>query len=194
MKRSQGEIFGIALMFVIIIIGILVYAKIKALNPDRNEDLGQENEYKILAEGTLNTILDLSTGCYVERGKDRTRDIINYCLEYSFSGTDPIIECKGTTIQACKYSINSINTTLQTLFNDSGVGKIPFFMSINIPANPNSLLSNKTLTNFGKVQISDTIITEENYRKNNYKRAPSGIKTWATAQRNVEFELYLYYR
>lgn len=194
-KKSQGEIFGIALMFVIIIIGIIVYAQIKKLNPDNAGDELQEGKYKILSEGTLNTVVKLSTGCYVERGKDTVQDLINYCLENSFSGNNPRFRCSPTNqVYACDESIDILNDTISELFNNK-LGGIPYLLLIDTPANPTSRLHNKTITNFGSIQTPDgNIITEDNYRRLGYKRAPSGLKTWSTAQRNINFELYLYYK
>lgn len=198
-KRSQGEIFGIALMFVVIIVGILVYSQIKALNPDRTDTYQREAEYEILAQRTLNTMLSMSTGCYVERGRDSVKDLVNFCLDYTYSGNDPTMDCfnNGEEVKVCAYAKDIINTTLVSLYNKSSsslVGEIPYQMTINVPNNANTKLSNTTFTNFGEITYRGTIIDDSSYRKLGYKKATSGLITWATSQRNVEFELYLYYR
>lgn len=195
-KRSQGEIFGLALMFVVIIIGIIVYGKISALSDLENEDLQVEGEYKILSEGSLNTILKVSTGCYVERDKDSVKDLINFCLENEYAGEDPYISCENNyEYKACEKVNIILNETLFKLFNSSdGVGNIPFKLTMDVPANSETLLSNKTFTNFGQFNYKNKILTEDNRRKYAFKRAPSGLISWSTAQRAIEFELYLYYR
>lgn len=196
-KRAQGEIFGIALMFVVIIIGVIVYGQIKALNNTSSSDLQQEAEYKILAEGTLNTVLSMSTSCEVERNRDSLKDLINYCLENEYSGVDPYVECNdGYEGPACAHAVEILNETTFALFNssDAKIGEIPFELKVDLPANKNSILSNVTLTNFGQFKYKNQTIDYENYRKIGYKRAPSGLITWSTAQRNIEFEFYMYYR
>lgn len=195
-KKSQGEIFGIALMFVVIIIGIIVYSQVKVLNPNRDADLQSEGEYKILAEGTLNTLLDASTGCYVEQGRDSVMDLVNYCLEFSFSKSDPEFICDNPIgeVKACSHFLSILNNNLNKLFNSEKLGPIPFELKVEVPQNPNSVLNNRSITNFGNITLLQKNITLDNYRKEGYKRAPSGLKTWATAQRNVNFELYLYYK
>jgi len=193
--RSQGEIFGIALMFVIIIVGFVIYSQVKALNPNNEINLETEKRYQTLAEGTLNTLLKTSTSCYIEKGKDTIKDLINFCLEVSSVGGDPEFTCDAkTTIQACSYSIEFLNDTLNTLFNKNGIGEIPFYMRIDVPDNPDSLLSNITLTNFNNITYKNKIVTENNYHSLGFKRAPSGLRTWATSQRNIRLELYLYYK
>jgi len=43
-KRGQGEIFGIALFFVIIIIGIIIYGRFAALNNLREDNVQKEEK------------------------------------------------------------------------------------------------------------------------------------------------------
>ena len=203
-KKSQGEIFGIALMFVVIIIGILVYGKIQALHPNNNGNLETEGKYKVLAEGTLNSILKMSTGCEVERNKDRLVDLINYCIENSRSSyNDPSITCDVGNRGSCSYAIELLNESLFGFLNTSVLGPIPFKMISYLDADSESLL-NFNLTNFGEFKYKNKILIENthnpsfngeiSYRKAGYNRAPSGVMAWATAKRNIDFELYLYYR
>lgn len=194
-KRSQGEIFGLALMFVVIIIGIIVYGQIKSVSNLESEDPQVEGEYKILAEGSLNTILEVSTGCYVERNKDAVKDLVNYCLENEYAGVDPGITCDSGNVYACSEVIRILNNTMFTLFNSSeGIGIIPFELYMDVPANNNTLLSNYKFTNFGSFEYKGKIVNESNRRRFAYKRAPSGLISWSTSQRAIDFELYLYYR
>jgi len=194
-KRSQGEIFGIALMFVVIIIGVLVYGKYAMLDGNDDVDILQEGEYKILAEGALNTILKMDIGCEVERGRDSVKDLINFCLENEYSGIDPEVKCEDGRFLSCEHAVNILNDTLFEVFNSTkGIGMIPFELSLDIPANSRSLLFNQSFTNFGSFKLGNRVVTSDNYRKLGYKRAPSGLISWSSSQRGVEFELYLYYR
>jgi hypothetical protein len=194
MKKSQGEIFGIALLFVVIIVGILVYSQYQALMPDRDEDVDRGEKYKLLAESSMDSVLSMSTGCYVDRGQDQLRELVNYCLEYSFVGEDSSFTCASGQVMACEHSKEVINTTLKTLFNSSEIGPFPYFLIVRTPDNKNSLLHNTTMTNFGSYRFQGDLVGAENYTQYGFKRAPSGLKTWATAQGLVEMELYFYYR
>ena len=203
-KKSQGEIFGIALLFVIIIIGILVYGKIEALHPHNDANIQQENKYKVLAEGTLGSILKMSTGCDVERNRDEIVDLIDYCIENSREAySDPSIKCEnGSIVNSCSYALKLINESLFGFLNTSVLGPIPFKMSINLDSDRKSIL-NTNFTNFGQFKYGNKILVETNptndknkisYLDAGYNRAPSGIRAWATAKRNINFELFLYYR
>lgn len=199
MKKSQGEIFGIALMFVVLIIGFFVYAKIQSVRGDRPVDLQQEKEYELLSESTLNTIKKVSTGCTISRDKDSMQDLINYCLENDYSNYDPEIECDIGTVGACEYAKEIINTTIFKMFftdenNNASLVSIPFELKIDVLGNSNTRFSNITMSNFGLYEYKGKIVDDNTRRKLGYKRAPSGLIQWSTAQRNIQFELYLYYR
>jgi len=195
-KKSQGEIFGIALMFVVIIIGIIVYAKIKANNPDSQKDLVKELKYKILAESTLDSILKQSTSCSPERNKDRIIDLIEYCLYNSQSSGGADITCKDSIgpIESCQKVIYILNESLFSMYNNSNGLNIPFLMSISLPANKDTILSDVTITNFGEFAHKNKKITINNRRKYGYNKAPSGLYSIPTSQRNIDFELALYYK
>lgn len=196
-KKSQGEIFGIALMFVVIVIGILVYGKIKALHPDNSIDEKTLGKYKILAEGTLNSIIKLSTSCPIQRDQDKVLDLIDYCVENSYpSNPDPDVTCGEVEKPSCSYVKEIFNDSLNTIFNNSNLGNIPYKLIVNLDADPTSIL-NFNLTNFGNVTFRGKVINEtgkNSYLSMGFKRAPSGLRTWATAKRNIDFQLYLYYK
>jgi len=195
MKKSQGEIFGIALMFVVIIFGIIIYAKVVALNPDSQKDLVKESKYKILAEGTLNTILKQSTGCYAERNKDSLIDLINYCL-YNHNGEFARVDisCDTGIQDACTYPIKILNDSLINLYNNSNNYMIPFYLTIYLDDYSKTSLSNVNITNFGDIKYKENLIMKDNYRKLGFSKAPSGLISVPTSYRNIDFELALYYR
>ncbi len=188
-KKNQGEIFGIALFFVIIIVGVILYGRIAAVR-NLDEDLTQQEEkYKLLAEGTLNSLLKISTGCTVERDKDTLKDLINFCLDTSDPAADPEIVCDGTTRRSCTYSLQILEGSLLSLYNTSdNIGVIPYNLSVKLPDFPQSSL-NAEFNNFDTFNITSNI----DRRKKGYKKAPSGRISWATSRRNVNFELYLFY-
>lgn len=203
-KKSQGEIFGIALMFVLIVLGLITYSQFKALDPKRDEDSFAQEEYKLLAQTTLNTIMQSSTSCEVERGKDSIKDLINYCLRNSFGGPDPQIECEQITVGACSHVEQKIEQTLQKLFtttqNQNGddidplIGEIPYEFSIELPQESSAPLNGLQITNLGSFQYKNNIITQTNLRDFGYQRAPSGTFTFSTNYYEIYIDLYLYYR
>ena len=196
-KLSQGEIFGIALFFVILIIGLLVYAQIRALNPSISSDQNLDDRYKILAETSKYTILDISTGCYTGRGRDSIKDLIDHCLRNSPNQETKtaLFLCDGvTSVNTCEKSLKMLENTLNLTYSENGIGKIPYRMEIRLPRSPQSIF-NTNITNFNQFQTNEgDILSETNYRRNGYKRAPSGLRAWPTAFGNIEIELFLYYR
>ena len=192
-KKGQGEIFGIALFFVIIIIGIIIYGRFAALNNLREDNAQKEEKYKLLAEGTLNSILKLSTGCPAERDKDTLKDLINFCLYSSDINDDPQIVCDdGNSPGSCTYAKKILNGSLHSLYGANGViGEIPFEFKMELPEYPgadlNDVFSNKALPLFNITTKSERI-------KAGWKKAPSGMISWATSRRNINFELFLYYK
>lgn len=144
----------------------------------------------------------MSTGCDVERNRDEIVDLIDYCIENSREAySDPSIKCEnGSIVNSCSYALKLINESLFGFLNTSVLGPIPFKMSINLDSE--SIL-NTNFTNFGQFKYGNKILVETNptndknkisYLDAGYNRAPSGIRAWATAKRNINFELFLYYR
>ena len=196
MKKTQGEIFGIALLFVIIILGIIIYAQIKANNPDQNKDLIKEGKFKILAEGTINTILKQSTGCYPERNKDSVIDLIQYCLYNHNVDFDSVyLTCNDDLKHdVCTYPIEILNKTLYNMYNNSNNIHIPFYLTISLESFKNTHLSNVQITNFGDISYKGKPIKKENYLRKGFNKANSGLVSIPTSYRNIDFELALYYR
>ncbi len=203
-KKSQGEIFGIALLFVVIIIGVLIYGKIQALNPDNSVDEVKEAKYKVLAEGTLNSILKMSTGCFIERNNDKLVDLINYCVENSrMTYNDPEVDCGDLGVKnSCSFAKELIGSTLHGFLDSDVLGPIPYKLIVTLPSDRSDIL-NENYSNFGEFMYGDKILVETNeegdenkitYREAGFNRAPSGIRGWSTSKRNIDFELYLYYR
>jgi len=147
----------------------------------------------LLAEGTLNSILKLSTGCYAERDKDTLKDLINFCLYSSDINDNPEIICNdGSSQQSCTYAKNILDGSLKSLYGATGViGEIPFEFTIDLPEYPgadiNDGFTNLPLPPFNITSKSDRI-------QKGWKKAPSGRISWATSRRNINFELYLYYK
>lgn len=198
LKSGQGEIFGVALMFVVIIIGILIYSQIKALTPDREADLEAKAKYELLAQSSLEAILKSSTKCNVDgsSGTDSIQDLINVCLAGSYGSSDVEVVCDDNTINLCAETTQMLEDVLNGLYSgdDALIGNIPFFVEIELPSDSYSPLTSRNVTNFGNFTFRDTVITSDNYRKYGFKKASSDLKPWATAQRSIKMTLALYYR
>lgn len=196
MKKSQGEIFGIALLFVIIILGIVIYGQYQASNPQRTVDAQKEGEYKLLAQSTLNSLKKMSTGCQIDSGTDSLEALITYCMDYSRTqSTDQIITCSGVEKNSCSYAIEILNASLNSLFgNQSSVmGNIPFSLEISTPEY-NHKVFNGTYSNLDSFKLRDQDVSLDNYFRLGYKRVSSGKEVIPTQKRAVEMILSLYYR
>ncbi|MFW6286166.1 MAG: hypothetical protein ACOC16_03515 [Nanoarchaeota archaeon] len=195
-KKNQGEIFGVALIFVVIVIGIIVFSQIKVITNVKNYDLDQEERYNILAQGTMDTMLKTSTKCNIERNRDSLKDLINFCIENSNyqMRIDPELMCDGSVEHACAYAKEMIDEILVDLYNNSKIGYMPYQLNISIKDNTNTYFSNEGFTNLGTFKLYDQVIDTGNLNEYSYKRAPAGLKTWRTSSRDILFEFYLYYR
>jgi hypothetical protein len=195
-KKSQGEIFGIALLFVVIIIGFIVYSQIRT-SDNSNPEI--EFKTKLLASSTLSSLLKVSTGCYIERSDDSLQTLISQCIyDKTFRSIgNPMYKCEnGISKNICDYSKQIINETLTNLFNNSNLklGPIPYSLTSFIEKTPRAEFGNLEFTNFGSLNISNRIITKLNYKKFKYNRVSSGPIIWNTLAGDIEFELFLYYR
>jgi hypothetical protein len=204
-KNGQGEIFGIALMFVVIVIGVIIFSQIKALSPDEDTDI--KVKYEILAQSSLETVLKTSSGCNVDGGSgdDSIQDLINVCLARD-SGSNSQAGCDlnkdgdeddiGDVIYVCEYAIELLNKSLYNVFNgsDALIANIPFFLDIDLNSDATTTLTLQNITNFGDYNYRGEIVNATNYRDLRYNKASSDLKPWATAQRDIKVVLALYFR
>ena len=211
-KSSQGEIFGVALVFVLIVLGIIIYSQISKFSPDRDEENLKSSEYNLLAQTALDSIMEMSSGCVIENGKDSISDLINYCLsESSVSVNGPEITCDSGVHFACEHSAELVSDSLINLFggedflgnsiedSDILVAKVPYNFSITIPHMPGDFLfKSLEINNFDyyfENNFDTSLSNRDNLRKLGYKRAPSGIYVWKGAQYwEIYVDLNIYYK
>lgn len=211
MKKSQGEIFGIALFFVVIIVGILIYSQIKASDPLRDQDTQKNKKYSVLAESTVYTLLETSTGCSVTGDDDSLKRLIQYCVQESY-GTNGCVaitkKCQnGATVDVCDYGRKFLEKSLMTLFNStkesnnaSIVGKsIPYKFTIQSDKFPNRCYGNVTVTNLGKLAIMKNkkpiVLEEDKMLSIGFKRETSQfIAIPVPGNNNLNVELYVWYQ
>jgi hypothetical protein len=193
-SKSQAEIFGIALFFVILIIGVIVFTQVKALNPDDKLSEITDDKFRILSESSINSILGVSTGCEIFRGRDSLQDMITYCIDYSFTEPDPPITCSHGTFGACTHSQKVLNDTIKSVFGVNGtIGHIPYQMAIFSDEADFSVYKSLNFTNMKDYKGVD-LLTNREYANRGFKKAPPGLKILPTSQRGFTFELYLYHR
>ncbi len=202
MKKSQGEIFGVAMMFVIILIGFLIYAKYKAALPkDQEEDI-RYLKYESLASSTIAAVLQESTGCFVERNRDSVKDLLRYCLINGYVGSDPTINCNIDdhikTKYACSYTEEIIGKALDYFFTEGNIGTLPYNLTIEVPSNPYSLMHKVEITNIGSLNITyggkNITINETNLYEYFPNRASGEKYVLESPQGAIEFYFYIYYR
>ena len=196
--KSQGEIFGVALLFVLILLGFLLYTQFK---DDTNYDSKKDDSYKILADTTLNSLLKTSSNCYIKRSLGLVEDLVYQCIYDSFLyNSNPYYSCGSSNKNICSHSKDLINKTLLNLYNTSNfsIGPTPYELRVVIndySGSDNDFpFHNEIYTNFGSVTYLENVITKANYRKYKYKRVSSKPITFKTIAGDIEFELYLYYR
>lgn len=192
---AQGEIFGIALVFVILIVGILIYSQIQAFQPDLEETTRQDSRYSILADDTVDSLRQISTGCQIERTRDSLELLLRYCYEQSAAvSSDPGIRCNDNYKKSCSYAKQLINDSLHKYYHNqtekSIIGPIPFYFRITSPTFEHEIIHNLTLTNFGSFENLD----ENTFRRSGYRRISAGPQIVTAGSRSMEIEFYLFVR
>ena len=189
-KKSQAEMFGIALFFVVIIFGIIIFTNITNLNRIREKDKFKIKEYEILANDLSNALVASSVDCDIK--ENTFLEVVEKCVT-----TKDILTCGGIPISSCDKAVKHLNNTLFYLLNntieDKGLTNIPFYLEMEEVENKNSKL-NVNITNFGQYNYKGKIINRSNYRKYNFQRqTPEGpiiIKEGGSTVK-IYFELYL---
>lgn len=208
MKKGQGEIFGIALLFVVLIVGIMIYGQFRALNPSLEDQLEVETRSKILAETTIDAIKKVNTGCEVERNRDSLEDLLRYCIENSpVPSVDPEIQCVDSsgspmTRNSCSYAMEIFKNTLRILFTGDTsssveplIGLIPYSVSFdNSPFEHEKIHTSDSNPPLDNLEEVETGMTFDNYQSYGYKAVSGGFHQITAGRRSIEIEFNLYYR
>jgi len=203
MGKSQGEIFGIALLFVIIILGLIIYSQFAALDDyTEDEDLTRQ-QYNTLALNTRDAIMDMSTGCSggrIHGGDDTLADLARVCVTRSSTAhSDPEIECEidgsNQTVGSCSHFKNLLNSTLYNLFNNSNTTEIPFELHGELDLyGGDHKLDNLTVSNLGELEVGGQTVDEDNYIQQGFRRSTSGYTAIGAGVEDFHIELFVYYR
>ena len=209
-NKSQGEIFGIMLFFVIIIIGILISTQLKLFSTDRESDSFEKNRNNELAKGVLKTILDSNTNCNIDKRGNKLEDIIDYCIEYykPNTNTDPEVTCEiekndGTTSEeekaSCDLALTKITQSLKNIFKETNppsppplLGERYYSLEIEVLDAEIKELENEQCKELNHLPNSPQECNK-NYRLPGYNRA-STSRQIETSKETVEFRLFIYYK
>lgn len=205
--KAQGEIFGIALLFVVIILGIVLFSKMGLLEGE--QDPIQDKTYQILAQSSLDMMLKTSTGCEIERGQDEILDLIMFCIGHSYR---PTLTCEdGRVINICDESKFLLNESLSIYFHNvtnHSFGPILYYLDIWSPdALSHQEYESLNFTNaYLGTGIPSTSGDYYSYRNTfpvpgerlsaptGFSKVSSGVFSYQSANRELNFELLLYYR
>lgn len=219
--KGQGEIFGLALVFVLLIFGVIIYGQFKALEPTFNEDSITATKYKVLSENTISSLKKISTPCSVQTGKNTLSDLMRYCMEFSDQPDEvPLLDCNVdgngvVTIPVCEYAFETLNTSIQTLLNEEeGIGEFPFSLHIFANGLEHEMWHERIITNINdsnfqftdilnlpllvsseKIQTISLNRSKQNYYlKKGFSRVNAGKDELTSGRKSLEFELNIYYR
>lgn len=195
MRKSQAEIFGIALVFVVLILGVILYSQWNVLHESEELQDIRKEKYDKLAVSSLESALATDTDCDITRYQNSFENLIKYCLTHWETTSRPQINCGGHTEYACTYSLDLLNKTLNGFFNSSEFVNLPFIFNIEVPRNSNHPLNNKTLTNFGNVKYRGNKVNKTNlYNYGFTNKATNGKYVIESTEGSIIFYLEIYYR
>lgn len=195
-SSSQGEIFGVMIFFVILILGFYLYSQFQAIYSVDEQNSILETETEILVESVMDHIKTAEIQCFSNRGIDGI-DLLQYCVdntgitlsEYNISCTIPSYE-----IETCQAFRNLINSSLHQLFNGTSTNSAlhssrPFMFTI-IPSNDIRYSHlNRTFTNLAAYNLSLNSSDENYYLREGYSKISTDFQNIPTNQGRFEFEL-----
>lgn len=199
--KSQGEIFGVMLFFVILILGFYLYSEFRAVYSIEEQDSILQSETEILVESVMQHLKTVEIECFRNRRLSGV-DLLNFCVDntgltesqYTISCTHP-----PNDVEVCQTFLNSFNHSLHQLF--SGVGNQdpihglrPFSFRI-IPSNDIRYPHlNKSFDNLEQFDLSLNASDPNYYLRQRFSRISSDFQNIPTNQGRFEFELFFYHR
>lgn len=197
-KKSQGEIFGIMIFFVLLVLGFFLYSQFKIVYTAEEQDIILENEYKILVDSTMQHIKNSKISCF-NNDEISNIDLLNYCVENTgISFSTYTIDCSPQpyVIETCQTLLNNINASLHELFNGTSPlhSQKPFEFKI-IPNNDVKYSHlNVTLSNLNSFNLSTNSSNPNYYLRKRYSKISSDFENIPTNQGKFEFELSFYHK
>jgi hypothetical protein len=219
-KSGQGEIFGLALVFVLLIFSVIIYGQIQASKPTFNEDSLTTTKYKILSENTISSLKKISTPCSVQTGKNTLSDLMRYCMEFADNTQhDPELQCDlgngDVDVPICTYAFETLNKSIQGLLTkNGGIGEFPFSLHIFANGLEHEIWHERVITNINDTDTRSSLglslplfisskeidyismnRSEPNYYQNQgYSRVNAGKDELTSGSKSLDFELNIYYK
>lgn len=201
-NRSQGEIFGIMIFFVLIIVGFLLYSQFKIIYSVEEQDIILESEYKLLADSVTQQIKNSQIKCFRDSQID-VIELLDYCVEntglsfdeYTLNCPPPI----SASINTCQAFRNVINDSLYAFFNGtSSIPPIhsskPFTFTV-IPSNDIKYSHlNVTFSNLKDFNLSTNPTDSNYYLREGYSRISNDLENIPTNQGSFELEFSFYHK
>ena len=117
MRKSQMEMFGLAIVVILVFIGMLFLIMFYARAPDTLSAKEKYND-QVLAQNLLTAMFKLNTTCSLG-----IQDMVRDC--YLYRGTDQLYKCDN--IDSCSYTQRIFDNVLE---NTLVVWNKPFMMNI----------------------------------------------------------------
>lgn len=196
MNKSQGEIFGVMIFFVLLILGFYFYSQFQAVYSVDEQNSVLQAETEILVESVMQHIKTTEIQCYSNRGLDGV-ELLQRCVdntgtafsEHNISCTTPSYE-----VEVCQAFTNMINSSLHQLFNGSSsqnpLHSSRAFVFTIIPSNDVRYSHlNKSFDNLDTYNLSLNSSESNYYLKEGYSKISTDFQNIPTNQGRFEFEL-----
>lgn len=202
-SKSQGEIFGIMLFFVILILGFFLYSEFRTVFSIQEQDAILISEGEIIAQSMIEHLKTLRIQCYEDRIVDGNR-LLNLCVDHTgLTNREHNITCQihnpSVEIEVCSTFLNLMNSSLHILFNGTSdiepLHSPKAFTLRVIPSNDIRYSHlNVTIDNLHEYDLSLNRSEDNYYLRRGYSRVSSEFQNIPTNQGRFEFELSFYYK
>lgn len=194
--KSQGEIFGVMIFFVLLILGFYFYSQYQAVYSVEEQDSVFKAETEILVNSVMEQVKRTEIECFTNRGFSGV-DLLQSCVdntgsafsEYNISCTNPV-----HTIEVCEAFTNMINTSLYEFFNGTNGNPAihssrPFYLQIIPSSEIRYSHLNKSFDNLEANNLSLNTSSDNYYLRKGYSRISVDLQNIPTNQGKFEFEL-----
>ena len=195
-NKTQGEIFGVMIFFVLLILGFYFYSQFQAVYSVDEQNSILETESEILVESVMQHIKTAEIQCYSNRGLSGI-ELLQRCVdntgiafsEHNISCTAPSYE-----VEACQAFKNLINSSLYQLFNgtssQNSLHSSRAFLFTIIPSDDVRYFHlNKSFNNLDSYNLSLDSSDENYYLREGYSKISTDFQNIPTNQGRFEFEL-----
>ena len=187
-KKSQAEIFGLALFFVILFLAIIIFSAVSS-KKDTYLTYQKDLEFDLLGTNTLEALLQKDVNCEISRSNNNLRELLRICVR----DPDETLTCQSGQKNPCQYAKEILKNSASKLFekSDAVLVNVPYQLTLQLKEDKNHKV-NFNITNLKKYKyLNKTRITRRNYRSYKFQRktSTSSIKT-TKRQLNVFLEIF----